>query len=65
MNRFEYKTIVLPFRMGVFKQGLPDIQTTLKIEGREGWQLEQMVLPSTGWGKSDDMVAILERAIEE
>jgi hypothetical protein len=26
MSKFEYKTIVLPFRMGVFKQGLPDIR---------------------------------------
>ena len=64
MAQFEYKTIVLPFRIGIFKQGLPDIQAALNIEGRQGWQFKQMVLPSTEYGKSDSMVAILERAIE-
>ena len=64
MSRFEYKTIPLPFKFGIFKQGLPDIQTALNKEGRDGWQFKQMVLPSSDWGKSDTMVAILERAIE-
>lgn len=64
VNRFEYKTVVLPFRMGLFKQGLPDIQSALNKEGQEGWQFKQMVLPSTEYGKSDSMVAILERASE-
>lgn len=64
MNRFEYKTVVLPFRVGIFKQGLPDIQSALNKEGQQGWQFKQMVLPSTDWGKSDSMVAILERASE-
>jgi hypothetical protein len=64
MSRFEYKTVVLPFRVGIFKQGLPDIQSALNKEGLQGWQFKQMVLPSTDWGKSDSMVAILERASE-
>lgn len=64
MLQFEYKTVVLPFRMGIFKQGLPDIQTALNAEGRQGWQFKQMVLPSSDWGKSDSMVAILERPIQ-
>jgi transcriptional regulator with XRE-family HTH domain len=64
MSRFEYKTTVLPFRVGIFKQGLPDIQSALNKEGQQGWQFKQMVLPSTDWGKSDSMVAILERASE-
>jgi transcriptional regulator with XRE-family HTH domain len=65
MRKFEYKTVVLPFRMGIFKQGLPDIQTALNKEGQQGWRFTQMVLPSTEWGKSDSMVAILERAVDE
>jgi len=65
MARYEYKTVVLPFRMGIFKQGLPDIQAALNTEGRQGWQFKQMVLPSTDWGKSDSMVAILERVLGE
>jgi transcriptional regulator with XRE-family HTH domain len=64
MTRFEYKTIVLPFRMGIFKNGLPDIQAALNIEGQQGWQFKQMVMPSTDRGTSDSMVVILERAIE-
>jgi transcriptional regulator with XRE-family HTH domain len=64
VNRFEYKTVVLPFRIGIFKQGLPDIQSALNNEGQQGWQFKQMILPSSDWGKSDSMVAILERARE-
>lgn len=52
---------VLPFKFGVFKQGLPDIQSALNKEGLDGWRLKQMILPSSDWGKSDSLVAILER----
>ena len=65
MNKFEYKTLVLPFRIGIFRQGLPDIQKALDKEGQQGWQFKQMVLPSSSWGSSDSMVAILERAVEQ
>jgi transcriptional regulator with XRE-family HTH domain len=65
MNRFEYKTVVLPFRVGIFKQGLPDIQKALDKEGLQGWQFKQMVLPSSQWGSSDSMIAILERPVEQ
>lgn len=63
MCQFEYKTVVLSFQLGLFKQGLPDIQAVLNKEGRDGWRFRQMVLPSTDWGRSDSMVAILERAL--
>lgn len=63
VNKFEYKTVVLPFRVGLFKQGLPDIQKALDREGRQGWQFKQMVLPSSLSGSSDSMVAILERLV--
>jgi transcriptional regulator with XRE-family HTH domain len=65
MSKFEYKTVVLPFRVGIFKQGLPDIQKALNKEGLQGWQFKQMVLPSSSWGSSDSMVAILERTVED
>jgi len=61
---YEYKTVKLPFRVGIFKQGLPDIQTTLETHGRDGWRFKQMILPSSQWGSSDSMVAILERALD-
>ena len=64
MKKFEYKTLVLPLRVGIFKQGVPDIQAALDAEGRDGWQFKQMILPSSQWGTSDSMVAILERTVE-
>jgi len=60
---YEYKSIVLPFKVGLFRQGLPDIEAALNPEGREGWRLKQLVLPSSSWGTSDSMVAILERQV--
>ena len=60
---YEYKSIVLSFKVGVFRQGLPDIVAALNPEGREGWQLKQLVLPSSSWGSSDSMVAVLERQL--
>src|ERR1700730_5923474 len=64
MKKFEYKTLVLPFRIGIFKQGVPDIKAALDAEGGGGWQFKQMILPSSQWGTSDSMVAILERTVE-
>jgi transcriptional regulator with XRE-family HTH domain len=65
MSKFEYKTVLLPFKVGIFKQGLPDIQKALNKEGQQGWRFKQMVLPSSSWGSSDSMVAILERSVEQ
>ena len=63
MAKFEYKTVVLNFKVGLFKQGLPDIQASLNEHGAAGWQLKQVILPSSQWGSSDSVVAILEREI--
>ena len=63
MQAFKYKSVVLNFRAGIFKQGLPDIQKALNKEGQQGWQFKQMLMPSSSWGTSDSMVAILERAL--
>ncbi|HEY4211179.1 MAG TPA: DUF4177 domain-containing protein [Steroidobacteraceae bacterium] len=60
---YAYKSIVLPFKAGVFRQGLPDIEAALNSAGREGWQLKQIILPSSAWGTSDSMVAVLERSL--
>jgi hypothetical protein len=50
--------------LGIFQQGLPDIEKLLNKEGQEGWQFKQIIMPSSNWGSSDTMVAVLERAIE-
>jgi hypothetical protein len=62
MTKFEYKTIVLPYRTGIFAGDSFDLQEGLNKEGAEGWRLSQIVLPSTVWGRANGMVAILERA---
>jgi transcriptional regulator with XRE-family HTH domain len=65
VSKFEYKTVVLPFKFGIFKRGLPDVETALNKEGREGWQFKQMVVQaSSNLGESVGMIAIFERAIE-
>jgi hypothetical protein len=64
MKTYEYKSLVLNFRAGIFKQGLPDIQKALNKEGQQGWQFKQMLMPSSALGTSDSMVAILERAVD-
>jgi hypothetical protein len=64
-NASDYVTrSVLPFRVGIFKKDVPDIKAALDSEGREGWQFKQMILPSSQWGTTDSMVAILERTVE-
>lgn len=66
MKRYEYKTLELPFKFGIFKQGTPDIEDALNSEGAEGWRLHQMVLPaSSNMGQSERMIAILEREMTE
>ncbi|MGH8291793.1 MAG: DUF4177 domain-containing protein [Steroidobacteraceae bacterium] len=49
--KYEYKSIVLEFKAGIFRQGLPDIATALNTEGLEGWRLKQLVVPSSSWGR--------------
>jgi transcriptional regulator with XRE-family HTH domain len=64
MKKFEYKTIDLPFKFGIFKQGTPDIEEALNIEGADGWRLHQMVLPaSSNMGQSERMIAVFEREL--
>jgi len=62
---YEYKSIVLPFKAGLFHQGLPDIESALNPQGREGWRMKQIILPSSSWGTSDSMVAVLERQLTD
>ena len=62
VTKYEYKTVEMPFRFGVLKQGTPDIEKSLNAEGEKGWRLHQIVTPATAnFGQSDKMIAILER----
>lgn len=62
VKKYEYKTVEMPFRFGIVKQGTPDIEKILNAEGEKGWRLHQIVMPaSSNFGQSEKMVAILER----
>ena len=62
MNKIEYKTILLPYKTGIFASDSNEVADALNKVGVEGWRLSQIVLPSTMWGRANTMVAILERA---
>ena len=61
MTKIEYKTVLLPYKTGIFQDDSVDVAEILNKVGAEGWRLSQIVLPSTVWGRANAMVAILER----
>jgi hypothetical protein len=62
MSQIEYKTILLPYRTGIFQSDSVEVAEMLNKEGADRWHLSQIVLPSTVWGRSNTMVAIMQRA---
>ena len=62
MSKIEYKTVLLPYKTGIFQSDSVDVAELLNKEGVEGWSLSQIVLPSTVWGRANTMVAIMQRA---
>ena len=62
MSKFEYKTILLPYKTGLFQSDSTEITEGLKAVAEDGWRMSQIVLPSTVWGRANTMIAILERA---
>ena len=63
MSKFEYKSILLPYKTGLFQDVSTDLTGPLSKEGAEGWRLSQIILPSTVWGRANTMIALLERAV--
>jgi hypothetical protein len=61
VSQIEYKTILLPYKTGIFQADSEEVAVALNKEGVERWRLSQLVLPSTMWGRANTMVAILER----
>lgn len=61
MNRFEYKTSALPYRLGFFKNKAPDIQSMLVRESEQGWQLKEMLMATNNSGGSESVIAVFER----
>ncbi len=62
MSQIEYKTILLPYKTGIFQSDSVEVAEILNKEGGERWRLSQIVLPSTVWGRANTMVAIMERS---
>jgi len=61
MSTLEYKTILLPYRPSTFQADSAEIQEALNIEALQRWKLSQVILPASIWGRSNGMLAILER----
>jgi hypothetical protein len=61
MTKLEYKSVLLPYKTGVFASDSTEIEEVLNKVGEEGWHLSQIVLPSTVWGRANAMVAIMQR----
>jgi hypothetical protein len=61
MNKIEYKTVLMPYKTGLFQGDSTDLTEILSKEGAEGWHLSQIVLPSTVWGRANTMIAIMQR----
>jgi hypothetical protein len=62
MSKFEYKTMMLPYKTGIFASDSLEVEELLNKVAADGWRLSQLVLPSTVWGRANSMVAILERS---
>jgi hypothetical protein len=61
MNKIEFKTVLLPYKTGIFQGDSAELSAILNKEGADGWQLSQIVLPSTMWGRANTMIAIMQR----
>ena len=61
MQSFEYKTLMLPYKPSIFQSDSFDIQEALNADGAQGWKLSQILIPSSLWGRSNGVIAILER----
>jgi hypothetical protein len=62
MSQFEYKTVLLPYKPSVFQDDATEVAVLLNKESAGNWRLSQILLPSSLWGRSNGMIAILERA---
>ena len=66
MKKYEYKTITLDQKgLGlVTSRSVPDLESTLNREGRDGWLLQEILQPSAAFGESDKIVVVFLRELE-
>jgi len=67
MKRYEYKTITIKQkRLGLFGWGeIPELENILNREGKDGWRLREVILPSAAFGESHKIIVILERELDQ
>lgn len=67
MTKYEYKTLTLKQKgWGLFtSRTIPDLESILNSEGKEGWKLLEITLPSGAFGESDKIIVIFERELVE
>ena len=61
MSEFEYKTLLLPYRPSTFQDDTTEVASLLNKEAADRWRLSQIVMPSALWGRTNGMIAVLER----
>ena len=70
MKKYEYKTVKLDVSinarglLGTPDRDVPDLESTLNTEGKEGWRLCETILPTFS-GRSDQVIVIFERELVE
>ena len=67
MTKYEYKTIRISQKgWGFRSRQIPDLESILNREGKEGWRLCELIQPAAkAMGESTAVVAIFERILEE
>ena len=66
MTKYEYKTITLKQTgLGLMTRKIPDLERTLNTNGREGWRLREIVIPSAAFADSGKVIIIFERELVE
>ena len=65
-TKYEYKTIRISQKGWGFKsRKIPDLESTLNREGKEGWRLCEVIQPSGAFGESTAVITVFERELAE
>lgn len=66
MTKYEYKTIILKQQgLGFSSRKIPNLESTLNANGKEGWRLHEVVIPSAAFADSSKLILIFERELVE
>ena len=65
MVKYEYKTIRISQKgWGFRSRRIPDLESTLNREGKEGWRLCEVIQPAASMGESTAVIVIFERVLK-